>query len=308
MNPITTISHILFPTDFSPVSENALVTALAMCKRHGAKLHLLHVVEIQYAAPPAEAMATAAFIVPGLENAALEKLSGLAGSIRDNTSVEVEIHLAKGYPALVIPERAGYLNCDLIVMGTHGAAGIKEFLIGSTAYAVIKKTTIPALTIPGTAAFPSFAKILFPVRAIGGVMDKYHYIEPVIEKNKAHLVMVALSLPEELIDRQDLNYNMQRIAASLQRRGVTFKAAWYQCDSYSKKVLELADKTKADLIVINAELDYKWTEFFVGPYAQQVVNHAKIPVLSIRTPNTITASAGQLEKLDSWTDDVRIKE
>ena len=61
------------------------------------------------------------------------------------------------------------------------------------------------------------------------------------------------------------------------------------CKNYAKKVLELAKKEKVDLIVINASLDYKWRQFFVGPYAQQVVNHAQVPVLSIRSVNAASA-------------------
>jgi len=50
------------------------------------------------------------------------------------------------------------------------------------------------------------------------------------------------------------------------------------------------------LIVINASLDYKWRQFFIGPYTQQVINHAKVPVLSIRTSNAASAFADAVKE------------
>jgi nucleotide-binding universal stress UspA family protein len=45
-----------------------------------------------------------------------------------------------------------------------------------------------------------------------------------------------------------------------------------------------AKKRKSDLIVIMTEQEENFSGILMGPYAQQVVNHSKIPVLSI-TPN-----------------------
>jgi nucleotide-binding universal stress UspA family protein len=46
--------------------------------------------------------------------------------------------------------------------------------------------------------------------------------------------------------------------------------------------MEYATEIKADLIIIMNEQEVNTTGFFMGPYAQQVVNHSKIPVISIR--------------------------
>ena len=60
-------------------------------------------------------------------------------------------------------------------------------------------------------------------------------------------------------------------------------------------MLEVCDAINADLIVINATLDYKWTQFFVGPYTQQVVNHAKVPVLSFTNAVNVTAEVEKIK-------------
>lgn len=53
-------------------------------------------------------------------------------------------------------------------------------------------------------------------------------------------------------------------------------------DRAASEVLETAAREETDLIAITASLDYDIRDFFIGPYTQQIVNHAKVPVLSIR--------------------------
>jgi nucleotide-binding universal stress UspA family protein len=45
--------------------------------------------------------------------------------------------------------------------------------------------------------------------------------------------------------------------------------------------MEFAAEKNADLIIIMNEQETNTTGFFMGPYAQQIVNHSTIPVLSI---------------------------
>lgn len=281
----TTIKNILVPTDFSGLSVNALTTAVAMCKRHDATLHLLHVVETRFLIAPPEANMAAIYVIPQLEKTGAEQLDLLEKKIKAKQNVTIKTHIEFGVPSNSIRDKAIDLNCDLIVMGTHGASGFREFFIGSNAYSVIKNTSIPVLTIPGNKKVRDFRKILFPVRRNKGVLHKFNFIEPIIEKNNAELIIVGLSIAGEIDQPYDSNEEMKQFSQILGLANTDFTTQFFVCRNYARKVLEVAKKEKVDLIVINASLDYKWRQFFVGPYTQQVINHAKIPVLSIRTPN-----------------------
>ena len=65
----------------------------------------------------------------------------------DQTFVTDEVLIKNGTPAEVIVETAKELECDLIVMGTHGHSAIADALIGSTARWVVKNSPIPVLVI-----------------------------------------------------------------------------------------------------------------------------------------------------------------
>jgi len=292
----TTIKNILVPTDFSELSGNALTTAVAMCKRHNATLHLLHVVENRFLIAPPEANMAAIYVIPELEKTGAEQLALLKKKIKAKHLVTINTHIEFGVPSNSIRDKAIELNCDIIVMGTHGASGFREFFIGSNAYSVIKNTTIPVLTIPGYKKVRDFKKILFPVRRNKGVLDKFNFIEPIVEKNNAELIIVGLSIAGEVEQPYDSNEEMKQFSKILGLTQTDFTTQFFVCKNYAKKVLEVARKEKVDLIVINASLDYKWRQFFIGPYTQQVINHAKVPVLSIRTSNAASAFADAVKE------------
>jgi nucleotide-binding universal stress UspA family protein len=56
--------------------------------------------------------------------------------------------IVNGEPAAEILDAAGRLKADLIVMGTQGASGPKRLFFGSTADAVLRRSTIPVLVVP----------------------------------------------------------------------------------------------------------------------------------------------------------------
>ena len=64
-----------------------------------------------------------------------------------DTSV-FDIVIKRGVSTETILDVATDKQCDLIVMGTHGAGLFKDAMIGSTARCVLRRSQIPTLVIP----------------------------------------------------------------------------------------------------------------------------------------------------------------
>ena len=58
------------------------------------------------------------------------------------------IEVVEGYPADEIPSKADKLNCDVIIMGTHGKGFLKHSYFGSTSKKVLRRVRIPVFIIP----------------------------------------------------------------------------------------------------------------------------------------------------------------
>lgn len=281
------IQHVLVPIDFSAVSHNALQTAIAICQRQLASLMLVHVIENSYWSFPPEAGGAAGNLLPELIRSANENLSRLAKEVRTQHDLVVHHLVQSGNPADEICLIAHLRKIDLVVMGTHGTSGWREFFLGSNAYRVVKNATCAVMTIPGDHQWLDFKKVLFPIRMVPHALEKYEYLRPIVRKNNSSLIVAGIvkqndtTGPTRLLEMKAL---VDEVRKQITEDDVTCHSELHYTQQVAAEVLAIADRENPDLIVITATLDNTLRDFFLGPYTQNIVNHAKHPVLSIR-PN-----------------------
>lgn len=274
------IRNVLAATDFSATGNNAVMAAIDICKQHNAVLHLLHVVEKKYFVNVTEfGIGTA--LVNYDDQEARSQLYNMYERIVKNDEIMVRIHLPTGIAHEEICQAADELLADIVVIGAHGISGFKEFFIGSTAFRVIKKVKGTVLSVPKDFLPGHFKSILFPVRPVKGIIEKFQFLKPLLKRDcHVHIAVIHEKFKDdEVIDQ---NKQIAEILMSLHNLSVASSINVYVTNDPASKVLELCDKLAADLLVINATLDYNWTHMFTGPYTQQVVNHCTIPVISFR--------------------------
>ena len=139
------ISRILVAIDFSPHASNALKWARSLADALGAKLILLHVIDAVAAVGVETGGVTAEFApLYVLREQAEKRMGELKALIPD---AETVVREASPRPAIV--DAAVELNCQMIVMGTHGHSGLEHLLLGSVADYVVRNSKVPVLTIHG---------------------------------------------------------------------------------------------------------------------------------------------------------------
>jgi nucleotide-binding universal stress UspA family protein len=134
------IRHILAPTDFSAPASQAVTAAYELAQTFGAKLSLLHVIEV-----PAYAIEVA-LPLEDLERDARRELARLLPEA-DAAHVEVTRLVNMGVPYQRIVETATTEQVNLIVMATHGRTGLSHLVLGSVAERVVRLAPCPVLTI-----------------------------------------------------------------------------------------------------------------------------------------------------------------
>lgn len=166
--PSVKIKKILYATDLSETAIHAFAYAVSLAYRYDAGITILHVL----AEFPGERFITNMISTDTWreiksryhsevrdkladrkrDRAAIrEVLQAFSDEARAETEGRVftmdDILIESGTPAEMIVQSAKNINCDLIVMGTHGHGVITEALIGSTARWVVKHSPIPVLVI-----------------------------------------------------------------------------------------------------------------------------------------------------------------
>lgn len=139
------IDRILVPVDLSEHTADLVAHAQGMAALYDASIHLLHVVE-DVAYPSVYGIDPITPILPDVMERARESLQHYALQLRD-AGCAVDTHVMPGYAAQDIIEKATELDCDLIMMGTHGRTGLKRFLIGSVAEKVVRRTPCPVFIV-----------------------------------------------------------------------------------------------------------------------------------------------------------------
>jgi nucleotide-binding universal stress UspA family protein len=150
---IPEIKRILYATDLSSNSAYAFRYAINSAKKHDASIIILHVIEEM--AP--------FFEEERLKMISERKISEAMDRIRKRLKIfcdrelkddpecadrVVSIEVCQGYPPEEILTKADELNCDVIVMGTHGKGIIRHSFLGSAAQKVLRRVRKPVFIIP----------------------------------------------------------------------------------------------------------------------------------------------------------------
>jgi nucleotide-binding universal stress UspA family protein len=136
------ISRILVATDFSPQAELASLWAIRTADQFDAKLLLLHVIDIFSLAELSCHAVGGDPLLPMLRDEAKQNMQRWEARIPNSQSF-----IREGSPRPVIVEAAMELQCQIIVMGTHGRSGLAHLLLGSVAEYVVRYSKVPVLTV-----------------------------------------------------------------------------------------------------------------------------------------------------------------
>ncbi|MFN7942183.1 MAG: universal stress protein [Thermoanaerobaculia bacterium] len=195
-----TIRKVLFPTDFSQTSRQALDHALALADVFGAELHLVHVLVFDAADPlsPEHQLPNPDELYARLAGLAASEMSALLSPFRERPLSLIERTVRATSPADAIVDYASREEIDLIVMGTHGRRGAKRLWMGSVATEVLRHAPCSVVTLrdlPGGRGRPIVRRIVAPVdfseasrhaltvarelaRATGAELEVLHVVEP----------------------------------------------------------------------------------------------------------------------------------
>lgn len=155
---------ILVPTDFSECSLVALRFAFEIANRANAKVVLFHSFHVPIPPPDAIVDIIPLPVLVEENRIHLEKIADRELK-KNNASakITVECNVTSGFATDEIIIAAKNYKADLIVMGTHGASGIKKILVGSNTANVLSKAACPVLVVPEKAKFSDFKRIAFAV-------------------------------------------------------------------------------------------------------------------------------------------------
>jgi nucleotide-binding universal stress UspA family protein len=139
------VDKILIPIDFSPFSECALELGASLARDLGAKVSLVHALNLPgYPLNDRQTATPAALLITEMRKMARKKIQEMAARARLSGTAEV----VEGSPTMAICGYAAAADVDLIIISTHGRSGLKHALLGSVAERVVRHADCPVLVLP----------------------------------------------------------------------------------------------------------------------------------------------------------------
>ncbi len=137
--------NILVAFDGSALSVKALEKAMKFAQEYAARLEVIHVCHI-----PVPVFGGPLYAAPfnGEKDYLLAAQAVIDEAKRITSQLpDVKVILRQGQPALAVLEYAEESGCDLIIMGSRGLGGLREFVLGSVSHHVVQHAKVPVLIV-----------------------------------------------------------------------------------------------------------------------------------------------------------------
>jgi nucleotide-binding universal stress UspA family protein len=284
------LKNILYLTDFSQAAEAALPFVKSIAREYGSRVFMLHILlPDPYASMAPEC---ADVVNDGLKQAAQANMERMEARLQGLPHES----MIKQAPAVwpTVQEVIQHNHVDLVLLGTHGRGGFRKLLLGSVAEEIIRRSTVPVVTIgPAATNLPpdgKFRCVLFATDLEPASASGIEYAISVAEQSQAQLVLlhVIRQFRKEEVLGQLLQAEAIGRLANLIPEDAALKpppAFVVEYGDPAQCILDTAAKRGADLIVLGVRTvgHPNITTHLERTIVHAVASCAPCPVLTVRT-------------------------
>ncbi|MDY0779321.1 universal stress protein [Tenacibaculum sp. IB213877] len=276
------MKNILLPTDFSDNAWNAIKYALHFFENEACNFYLLHVNRLTtitdgnstYVPTPEE---IETYYIKPAKNQLKEILKKIAVELPDNKNHRFYTLTDYNFFIESIRKHVADKKIDYIVMGTKGATGAKEVIIGTNTGDVIRKVQCKTLIVPENANFTQIKEIAFPTDfSLSYSIQTLNPLHKIMRDH--HSSMRILHVTE---NREDMNDNQ------LENKGLIedfFAELSYSFHYLTNSKIEDAiqcfvESRDINLIVMVAKNLNYFQQILFHPRIEKISYHVDVPFL-----------------------------
>jgi len=280
------MKKILVPTDFSEQANNALDFAAQIVKRNDAEIILLNVVEhpggTSYASsidvtadytnePKGEEHVFMLMLMKKVKNDLNEIME------RDEyADLNINPQIRVGTPFSTVTDILDEEDVDLIVMGTQGASGLEEIVVGSNTEKVVRHAKCPVISIKHAAKIEDIDDIAFATSLGDDKEEMIFNLKQLQELFEAKLHIVRINTPNNFKRDKHTMQRMEEFAKKHEFKNYTLNI--YNDAEEEDGIIAFAEDKDMDMIAMGTHGRTGIMHLLSGSIAEDVVNHSKRPV------------------------------
>ena len=281
------MKHIIVAIDFSKTSLNALAYGIHIANKAKADVQMVWV----------DNTTSEEVIFEGFSHEERNEKVALLKELQEKYAKslkggKLDYKTRKGKVYIEIAQQAKSINADMIIAGTHGVSGFEEFWIGSNAYRIVTNAPCPLITLRHDFKVGDINKIVIPIDSSQETRQKIPVASQLAQLFNSEIHVLSLySTPLKSVQRRVDNY-AKHVTDYFEERKIRYVSVKKESENITRTTIDYAEAIGADLIAIMTEQETTTANIFLGPYAQQMVNHSPVPVLSMRSKELVSITTG----------------
>jgi len=281
------MKQIIVAIDFSKTSLNALAFGIHVANKAGADVQMVWV----------DNTTSEEVVFEGFAHEERNEKVALLKELQDKYAKKLKVgkldfKTRKGKVYIEIAQQAKSVSADLIIAGTHGISGFEEYWIGSNAYRIVTNAPCPVITLRHDAKVGEISKIVIPIDSSQETRQKIPVAVQMAQLYKSEIHVLSLySAQLKSVQKRVDNY-AKHVIEYCEERKINYVSISKQSENITRSTIDYAEEVDAGLIAIMTEQETTTANIFLGPYAQQMVNHSPVPVLSMRSKELVSITNG----------------
>ncbi len=269
---------LLVPTDFSHCADKATQMAIAVARKGGYQLQFLHLMStpLNWLQLSDEQQKMYADVQERIKkaNSRLDDLVQKA----EGEGVPAKKFIKYGESDQVILDHIENHAIDMVVMGSHGAKGFKEFFLGTNAQRLVRQSKVPILIVKPGDHSEVLKSIAFISDFDDEMADHFRSTLSLARLLGVKIRLVFINVPLNFTDTPTVEARMRLYAnmdpslieaQDIYNFGDFEDAIKYYCAEHEVSLLSMLTHGRKGL-----------DRFFAGSLTESIINHVSLPVLS----------------------------
>lgn len=277
------MNKILVPVDFSKHSEYALMTAATYAKAHKAEILVLHMMGLSDSIFNKNKDQEVAEAVYHMKLAEKQFKTFLDKDYLEGITITETVQNYKIFEE--VNNLAQEQAIDLVVMGSHGAKGLREEFVGSNTERVVRTSEVPVLVVKDQGGKSIPKRVVFACDFKTENVQAYRNAILFFEKLGTKIDLVYVNLPadrfrssKEIEERMSDFMKIAEFGKPIHIDDLVIINGY----SIESGLYEYAAKVGADALSLPTHGRRGLSHFFKGSVAESIANHASLPVFTFK--------------------------
>lgn len=272
---------ILYATDYSQNSVTALRLANTLAKKFESTLIVMHVFDIPISlASPVSITYRKKEKRMFIEHTAKLK-SFCAEHLKDTLDESILTFMVDEDGSVYdgILEKAVKLDVDLIVVGTRGKSQIKEFILGSTPTALIRKSSCPVLAVPAKSDVTDLKKMVYATDFEQADIFAIKRLVNIARKLDSEIRVIHITTQKEYAGKDEMEWFKEMLQEKVSYNKLEFDLIF--SDTVFEELVWYLEDTEANLLaMLERKESTVYQRYFQTDMVKKMIKTIDIPLLS----------------------------